>query len=168
MTDTLIFFGDFNARVGCDYTTWDGVLGKHGVGGSAMVFAYDKHVPNTNFLSLTHYSASQKETVQPQSWHWHFIDYAIVRAKDRQDVRVTKYLYVANCWADYRLIITKLNLRLQPNRHPQGKKAPKRLNKHKWLDCSDTKQSLEGCLRLVSLKTKILRPSGRSSWSCKL
>jgi hypothetical protein len=34
------------------------------VGVTAMVFYYYKQEPNTNCLSLTHYSASQKETVQ--------------------------------------------------------------------------------------------------------
>ena len=30
--DKLIILGDFNARVGCDSESWDGTIGKHGVG----------------------------------------------------------------------------------------------------------------------------------------
>ena len=34
----------------------------------------------------------------------------------------------ADCWIDHRLVVDKLNLRIQPARRPQGKKAPKRLD----------------------------------------
>jgi len=30
--DKLIILGDCNARVGCDSVSWEGVIGKHGVG----------------------------------------------------------------------------------------------------------------------------------------
>lgn len=30
--DKFIILGDFNARVGCVSATWEGVIGKHGVG----------------------------------------------------------------------------------------------------------------------------------------
>ena len=60
--------------------------------------------------------------------HWHLIHYVIVRRTDRQDVRVTKTMCGADCWTDHRLVVSKLNLRIQPARRPQGKKAPKRLD----------------------------------------
>ena len=60
--------------------------------------------------------------------HWHLIDYVVVRKRDRQDVRVTKSMCGADCWTDHRLIDNKFNIRVQPKRRPQGKKAPKRLN----------------------------------------
>ena len=63
--------------------------------------------------------------MQPHSKHWHLIDYVIVRRTDRQDVRVTKTMCGADCWTDHRLVVSKLNLRIQPARRPQGKKAPK-------------------------------------------
>ncbi|XP_013414021.1 craniofacial development protein 2-like [Lingula anatina] len=31
-TDKLFILGDLNARVGSDLTTWEGVVGKHGIG----------------------------------------------------------------------------------------------------------------------------------------
>ena len=34
----------------------------------------------------------------------------------------------AECWTDHRLIISKLNLKIQPKRRRQGTKQPKKLN----------------------------------------
>ena len=70
-------------------------------------------LPNLNKTSWMH----------PRSKHKHLIYYVIVRKTDRQDVRVTKTMCGAN-----RLVVSKLNLRIQPARRPQGKKAPKRLD----------------------------------------
>ena len=33
-----------------------------------------------------------------------------------------------DCWTDHRLVVSKLNLRIQPARRPQGKESPKRLD----------------------------------------
>ena len=57
----------------------------------------------------------------PRSKHWHLIDYVIVQRKNRQDVRVTKTVWCI-------LLDSKLNLRIQPVRRPQGKKVPKKLD----------------------------------------
>ena len=38
------------------------------------------------------------------------------------------YVFGADCWTDHRLVVSKLNLRIQPARRPQGKKAPKKLD----------------------------------------
>ena len=51
-----------------------------------------------------------------------------MRRTDRQDVRVTKTMCGADCWTDHRLVVSKLNLRIQPVMRPQSKKAPKELD----------------------------------------
>ena len=58
----------------------------------------------------------------------HLIDYVIVRARDRQDVKVTKAMCGADCWTDQRLIVSKMKLHLQSKRRPQGEKVQKKLN----------------------------------------
>ena len=82
-------------------------------------------ITNTVFCLPTRNKTSW---MQPRSKHWHFIDYVIVRRKDRQDAIVTKTMCGADCWTDQRLVVSKWNLRIQPARRPQGKKVPKRLD----------------------------------------
>ena len=69
--------------------------------------------------------------MHPRSKHCHLIDYVIIRKSDRRDIRFTRNMCGAECWTDYRVIVAKLNLHIQPKRRPQGKKAPKRLNVNK-------------------------------------
>ena len=125
-TDKLILLGNFNARVGTGHQTWEGVIGSEGVGkcnsnGLLLLRKCAEHellITNTVFRLPTH----RKTTwMHSSSKHWHLIDYVIVRRKDRQDVRVTKTMCGADCWTDHRLVVSKLNLRIQPVRRTQGK-----------------------------------------------
>ena len=89
----------------------------------------------------------------PRSKHWHLFDYVIVRRKDRQDVRVTKTMCGANCWTDQRLVVNKLNLRIQPVRRPQGKKVPKKLDVSKLKQDSKRQAFVNDlCSRLDALE----------------
>ena len=97
-TDKLILLRDFNARVGTDHQTWEGVIGSEGVGkcnsnGLLLLRKCAEHellITNTVFRLPTR----RKTTwMHPRSKHWHLIDYVIVRRKDRQDVRVTKTVW---------------------------------------------------------------------------
>ena len=54
-------------------------------------------------------------------------------------MRITKAMCGAECWTDHRLIVSKLNICVQPKRRPPGKKAPKRINITKLKD-GPTKQ----------------------------
>nr|VZI45968.1 unnamed protein product [Spirometra erinaceieuropaei] len=64
----------------------------------------------------------------PRSRQWHLLDYVLVRRRDQRDVLVTKAIAGADGWTDHRLVISKMRLRLQPRRRPQGKRPPSKLN----------------------------------------
>ena len=153
-----LLLGVFNARVGTDQQTWEGVIGSEGVGkyninGLLLLRKCAEHellISNTVFRLPT-----RKKTtwMHPRSKHWHLIDYVIVRRKDRQDVRVTKTTCGADCWTDYRLVVSKLNLRIQPVRRPEGKKMPKKLDVSK-LKQDSKRQAFDNdlCSRLDTLE----------------
>ncbi len=63
--------------------------------------------------------------MHPPSKHWQFVDYIIVRIRDRQNVKVTKAVCGAECWTDHRFITSKMNLHIKPRRRPQGSKTKK-------------------------------------------
>ena len=132
-TDKLILLGDFNARVGTDHQTWEGVIGTEGTGkcNSNGLLLLKNCAENELLITNTVFRLPSRNTtswMHPRSKHWHLIDYVIVRRKGRQDVRVTKTMCGADCWTDHRLVVSKLNLRIQPTRRPQGNKVPRRLD----------------------------------------
>ena len=167
--DKLIILGDFNARVGSDSTTWEGVIGQYGVDNCnsnslLLLQICTEHgllITNTVFYLPTHNRTSWG---YPRSKHWHLIDYVIIRKRDRQDVWVTRIMCGAKCWTDHCLIISKLNLYIQPKRHPQGMKTPKHLNVNK-LKLSCIKQSLTNTLEEHLDATTLDNQDVKSAWA---
>nr|VZI38633.1 unnamed protein product [Spirometra erinaceieuropaei] len=131
--DKLIVLGDFNARVGTDHTAWRGVLGPHGLRGSndnglllLRTCAEHRLILTNTFFCLPE---REKATwMHPRSRQWHLLDYVLVRRRDQRDVLVTKAIAGADGWTDHRLVISKMRIRLQPRRRPQGKRPPSKLN----------------------------------------
>nr|VZI11496.1 unnamed protein product [Spirometra erinaceieuropaei] len=104
--DKLIVLGELNARVDTEKTAWRGVLGPHGLRGS-----------NDNGLPLLRTCAEHRLILEASSV-----------ARDQRGVLVTKAIAGADGWTDHRLVISKMRIRLQPRRRPQGKRPPGKLN----------------------------------------
>nr|VZI13343.1 unnamed protein product [Spirometra erinaceieuropaei] len=131
--DKLIVLGDFNARVGTDHTAWRGVLGPHGLRGSNDngLLLLRTCAEHRLILTNTFFCLPEREKAtwrHPRSRQWHLLDYVLVRRRDQRDVLVTKAIAGADGWTDHRLVISKMRIRPQPRRRPQGKRPPGKLN----------------------------------------
>nr|VZI30564.1 unnamed protein product [Spirometra erinaceieuropaei] len=127
--DKLIVLGDFNARVGTDHTAWRGVLGPHGLRGSNDngLLLLRTCAEHRLILTNTFFCLPEREKAtwrHPRSRQCHLPDYVPVRRRDQRDVLVTKAIAGADGWTDHRLVISKMRIRLQPRRRPQGKRPP--------------------------------------------
>nr|VZI33592.1 unnamed protein product [Spirometra erinaceieuropaei] len=131
--DKLFVLGDFNTRVGTDHTARTGVLGPHGLRGSNdnCLLLFRTCAEHSLILTNTFFCLLEREKAtwrHPRSRQWHLLDYVLVRRPYQRDVLVTKAIAGAYRWTDHRLVISKMRIRLQPRRRPQGKRPPGNLN----------------------------------------
>lgn len=130
----ILLLGDFNARVGKDHLTWNGVIGKDGIGncndnGRLLLSTCTEHgltVTNTLFRQRDRQKTSWRH---PRSAHWHLIDYIIVKQKDKKDVFITKAVTGSDaCWTDHRLIMSKINFNIAYKHRKSKKKTHAKFN----------------------------------------
>ena len=69
---------------------------------------------------------------------------------------MTKTMCGADCWTDHRLVVSKLNMRIQPARQPQGKKVPKRLDVSKLKQDSKRQAFINDSCKIMKCKVVIL------------
>nr|VZH92207.1 unnamed protein product [Spirometra erinaceieuropaei] len=131
--DKLIVLGDFNARVGTDHTAWRGVLGPHGLRGSNDngMLLLRTCAEHRLILTNTFFCLPEREKAtwrHPRSRQWHLLDYVLIRRRDQRVLLVMKAIAGADGWTDHRLVISKMHIRLQIHRRPQGKRPPGKLS----------------------------------------
>ncbi len=124
--------GDFNARVGRDYRSWEGVLGNHGVGRMnsnglrllSICKEFDLSITNTFFQQ----KKCRKTTwMHPRSKDWHLIDYVITKRRNIRDFKITRSFHTSCYLSDHALLRSKTSLHLQQRRVKKSL-VPKRIN----------------------------------------
>ena len=137
--DKLLILGDFNARVGKDHSTYEGVIGKFGKGnknsnGDLMLnFCTQRGLcitntfflqPEKNFFTWMH----------PRSKHFHLLDYIVTRRADFSDVLSTKAMRGAECSTDHYMVRSQIRLQIVLPRRKTPSGTPKKLDVIKLKD----------------------------------
>ena len=138
-TDKVIILGDFNARVGDDFTSWPIALGKFGRDKSnsnceqlfSICTQFNLAITNTFFKMPDHWYYSWQH---PRSKRCHLLDYVITRRVDLADIRSTRAMRGADCSTDHYLIRSLCNLHIKPHRRKVGSTPVKKLNVSKLAD----------------------------------
>ena len=138
-TDKVIILGDFNARVGDDFTSWPIALGKFGRDKSnsngeqllSICTQFNLAITNTFFKMPDHWYYSWQH---PRSKRCHLLDYVITRRVDLADIRSTRAMRGADCSTDHYLIRSLCNLHIKPPRRKIGPTPVKKLNVSKLAD----------------------------------
>ena len=101
-SDKIILLGDFNARVGNDYSTWKNVVEKFGSGNVNSNGERLLNLCSKSQLTITNSCFKHKLThkipwMHPHSKHWHHIDYIITGLCDLKDIHDTRAMRGADC-----------------------------------------------------------------------
>ena len=129
-THKLLLLGDFNARVGRDYTSWENTIGRHGVGNENSNGTRLLSLCAQNELSITNTIFQQENRhkttwMHPGSKKWHMIDYVITRHRDINEVFLTRAMCGSTTWSDHRLVRSKLAFKVKTPQH-RRRLRPKR------------------------------------------
>lgn len=130
--DKLILMGDFNARVGADFQTWGGVLGRHGIGRMnenglrllSLCREFNLTITNTVFQQK---NCHKTTWMHPRSNNWHMIDYVITKQRDIRDFKITRSFHASCYLSDHALLRSKTSLCLR-RRRVKKSPVPKRIN----------------------------------------
>ena len=164
--DKIILLGDFNARVGSDFQSWEGVWGNHGVGRMnsnglrllSFCKEFDMCITNTSFQQKNCFKTTW---MHPRSKDWHIIDYVITKRRDRKDFKLTRSFHTTCYLSDHALLRSKTQFRID-HRRMKRSSVPKRIN---TLPLKSTDQQeklakeLDAALETVEISSDI-----ESSW----
>ena len=142
LSHKLLVMGDFNARVGTDYDSWENVIGKNGIGNEnsngtlllSMCSQLELVITNTIFQQANRHKTTW---MHPGTKEWHLIDFVITRQRDVKDVHHTRAMCGSCTWSDHRLVKCKLALHTKRPRQRHRLKPVKKLNigRLKYAEC---------------------------------
>ena len=109
--------GDFNAKVGCDRTNWENVLGNYGYGSRN-----DRGEKLLNFSAVNNLSIANtlfRQGKESRQWTWESpdqkthnkIDYIMVNNKYKQCVTNARSFPSADVGSDHQLVLANLRLK---------------------------------------------------------
>ena len=132
--DILIIMGDFNAKVGCEWEPWNGVIGKFGIGD---INDRGEKLPSfctSNSLCIT--NTLFKEAKPNRLWTWESpdgstrnkIDYILIKHKWKSSVTSSRSFPSADVGSDHQLVLANIKLKLKAKEKP---KRPKKYDVNK-------------------------------------
>ena len=156
--DKLLILGDFNARVGMDWDTYRGIIGKYGKkkknsnGELLLTFCAQLELSITNTF-FYHPHKNYFTWKHPRSGHYDLLDYAITRKSDLADVLCTKAMRGPECSTDHYLVRCQLRMKITlPRRKVPASAKPKKLDISKLSDpehCRELTRAIEAALESV-------------------